>query len=54
MCMDITETYDDIIDLRLLLYMRKAVKTHLCDRVEIRGLLIHLTNSCRHAIKDRN
>ena len=37
-CMDITETYDDMIDLRLLLYMCKAEKTHLRDRVEIRGL----------------
>ena len=38
MCMDITETYDDMICLRLLLYMYKAEKTHLGDRVEIRGL----------------
>ena len=37
-CMDITETYDDMIGLRLLLYMCKAEKTHLGDRVEIRGL----------------
>ena len=29
MCMDITETYDDMIGLRLLLYMCKAEKTHL-------------------------
>ena len=38
MCMEITETYDDTIGLRLLLYMFKAEKTHLGDRVEIRGL----------------
>ena len=37
MCMDITETYDDMIGLRLLLYMCKAEKTHLSDRVDIRG-----------------
>ena len=29
--MDITETYDDMIGLRLLLYMCKAEKTHLSD-----------------------
>ena len=41
MCMDITETYDDMIGLRLLLYilyMCKAEKRHLSDRVEIRWL----------------
>ena len=38
MCMDITETYDDMIGIRLLLYMCKAEKTHLGDRVDIRGL----------------
>ena len=38
MCMDITETYDDMIGLRLLLYMCKAEKTHLGDRADIRGL----------------
>ena len=38
MCMDITETYDDMIGLRLRLYMWKAEKSHLGDRVEIRGL----------------
>ena len=37
-CMDITETFDDIRCLRLLLYMCKAEKTHLDDRVDI-GLL---------------
>ena len=37
-CMDITETYDDVICLRLFLYICKAEKTHLGDRVEIRGL----------------
>ena len=40
MCMDITETYDDMIGLRLLLYMCKAEKIHLGDRVDIRGLWI--------------
>ena len=40
MCMDITETYDDMIGLRLFLYMCKAETPHLGDRVEIRGLLI--------------
>ena len=40
MYMDITETYDAMIGLRLLFYMCKAEKTHLGDRVEIRGLLI--------------
>ena len=38
LCMDITETYDDTIGLRLLLYMCKAEKTHLGDRVKIKGL----------------
>ena len=38
MCMDITETYDDMIGLRLLWYMCKAEKTQLGDRVEIRWL----------------
>ena len=38
MCMGITETYDDMIGLRLRLYMCKAEKPHLGDRVEIRGL----------------
>ena len=38
MCMDITETYDNMIGLWLLLYMRKAEKTHLGDRAEIRRL----------------
>ena len=38
MCMDITETYDAMIGLRLLFYMCKAEKTHLHDRLEIRGL----------------
>ena len=37
MCMDITETYDDMIGLRLLLYMCKAETPHLGDRVVIRG-----------------
>ena len=31
MCMDITETYDDVIGLWLLLYMCKAEKTYLGD-----------------------
>ena len=34
----ITETYNDMIDLLLLLYTCKAEKTHLDDRVETRGL----------------
>ena len=38
MCMDITETYDDMIGLRLLLYMCKAEMTHLGERVDIRGI----------------
>ena len=39
MYLDITETYDDMIGLRLLLYMCfNAEKTHLGDRIEIRGL----------------
>ena len=38
MCMDITETYDDMIGLRLLLYMCKTEKTHLGDIVDFRGL----------------
>ena len=37
LCMDITETYEDMIGLRLLLYICKAEKTYLGDRVEIRG-----------------
>ena len=36
--MDIAESYDDMIGLRLLLYMCKAEKTHLGDRVDTRGL----------------
>ena len=36
--MDITETYDDIICLRLLLYMCKVEKTNLGDRVDNRLL----------------
>ena len=36
-CMDIPETYD-MIGLRLLLYMCKAEKPHLGDRIEIRVL----------------
>ena len=39
-CLDITETYDDMIGLRLLLYLCKAEKPHLDDQVEIRGLWI--------------
>ena len=38
MCMDITETYDDMTGLQLLLNMCKVEKTRLGDRVEIRGL----------------
>ena len=38
MHMEITETYDNMIGLRLLLYMCKAENPHLDDRVEIRGL----------------
>ena len=38
MCMDITETYDDMIGLRLLLYMCETEKTYLGAKVEIRGL----------------
>ena len=48
MCMDITETYDDMIGLRLLLYMYQAEKPHLGDRV------MNVTNSCRHTTKVRN
>ena len=46
--MDITETYDDMIGLRLLLYMCKAEKTHLGDRV------MNLTKSWSHTTKVRN
>ena len=38
--MDITETYHNIICLRLLLYMCKAEKTHLDNRVDIRLLQV--------------
>ena len=38
MCMDVTETYNDMIGLPLFLFMCKAEKPHLGDRVEIRGL----------------
>ena len=38
LAIDITETYDDMTGLRLLLYMCKAEKPHLGNRVEIRGL----------------
>ena len=36
MSMEITEAYDDMVGLRMLLYMCKAEKTHLGDRVAIR------------------
>ena len=38
MCMDITETYDDMIGFRLLLYKCRAEKTHSGDIVDVRGL----------------
>ena len=38
MCMEIIETYNDMIGLPLLLYMCKAEKPHLTDRDEIKGL----------------
>ena len=38
MCMDITETFDDMIGLRQFVYTCKSEKTHLAGRVEIRGL----------------
>ena len=50
MCTDITEIYDGMIGLRLILYMCKAEKPHLGERVEI----INLTNNCRHTTKLRN
>ena len=37
MCMGITETYDDVIGLRLLLYICKAEKTHLDDKLKLGG-----------------
>ena len=40
MGVEITEIYDDVIGLLLLLYMCKAEKTHLDDRVEIKGLCV--------------
>ena len=49
MGVEITETYDDMIGLLLILYMCKAEKTHLDDKVEIRGVMC-----CRHISKDRN
>ena len=47
MGVEITENYDDMIGLLLLVYMCKVEKTHLDDRVEIRGVMC-LRNSCRH------
>ena len=38
--MDISETYDDMVGLWLLMYMCKAEKTYLGDKVDIRGLWI--------------
>ena len=35
MCIEMTKTFDDMLGLRQLLYMRKAEKPHLNDRVAI-------------------
>ena len=40
MGIDISVTYDDIIGSRQLLYMCKEEKTHLNDKVEVRGLCV--------------
>ena len=40
MYMEITKAYDDMIGLRQLLYMCKAEKPHLNDRVEMKGLCV--------------
>ena len=37
MCMDLTETYDDMIGLRLLLYMCKAEKSHKVTELKLGG-----------------
>ena len=43
MCTKITKTYDDMIGLRQLLYIFKSEKTHLNDKVVIRGLCVSRT-----------
>ena len=40
MCTEMTKTYDDMIDLRQLLYICKAEKTYLNDKVVIGGLCV--------------
>ena len=40
MCIEMTKTYDDMIGLRQLLFMCKSEKTHLNDKVVIRGLCV--------------
>ena len=40
MCTEITKTYDDMIGLRQLLYICKAEKTYLNDKVVIGGLCV--------------
>ena len=40
MCTEIMKTYDDMIGLRQLLYICKAEKTDLNDKVVIRGLCV--------------
>ena len=43
MCIEITKTYDIMIGLRQLLYMCKAEKTQLNDRVAIGGFCAQRT-----------
>ena len=40
MCTKMTKTYDDMIGLRQLLYICKAEKTYLNDKVVIGGLCV--------------
>ena len=43
MDIDLPKTYDDMIGLRQFLCMCNVDKTHLNDRVEIRGLYVRQT-----------
>ena len=52
-CTEMTKTYDILIGLRQLLYMCKAEKAPLNDRVAIGGVLFS-TNCCRQSTKDGN
>ena len=48
-----TKTYGDMIGLRQPLYVCKAEKTYLNDKVVILGFMC-LTNCCKQTTKDMN